>query len=183
MKNNLMNYVYALFTSIESNKDKQKIFLENIEIIDEILSLNETKQFVKKNFFNKKVIKKFFDDICNTLKISNYVIYWLWVIIDNNDLDCFKKIYQASKAYYFSINDVVNIDIFSSFILTKKDIDLIDSFFKKLIKAKVILNIHHDQNLLCGIKIKFLNKTYDNTIKAKLNILKDKLLSLNNECN
>ena len=182
MKNNLINYTYALFSCIEGDKDKQNIFLQNIKLIDRILSLNETKKFIKKNYFNRKMIKKFFNDVCIELKINNYVIYWLWVIIDNNDLDCFKKIYYITKEYYFSNNNIVNIDIFSSFILSKQDVILIELFFKKLLKTKLILNLHHDKNLLCGIKIKFLNKTYDNSIKAKLNVLKHKLLSLNNGC-
>ena len=59
--------------------------------------------------------------------------------------------------------------------------NIIDSFFKKLLKKKIFLNIHNDPNLFCGIKIKFLNKTYDNSIKAKLNVLRNKLLIPNNE--
>lgn len=181
MKNNLANYPYALFSFVENNKNKQNIFLENIKLINDIVSFNEIQQFIKENFFDKKKIKKFFKEICTSLKIDTYVIYWLWVIIDNNDLNFFKKIFQVSKEYYFSINNFTNIDVSSSFILTKNDLLLLDSFFKKLLKRKIILNVRYEPNLLCGIKIKFLNKTYDNSIKAKLDILKNKLLSPNNE--
>ena len=182
MINNLINYAYALFSSIENNNDKQKIFLQNIELINTILSLKETLLFIRKNSYNKKMIKNFFKEICIELKIDIYVIYWLWVIIDNSDLNHFKKIYQTSKKYYFSLNKFISIDVFSSFTLLKQDVNMIDSFFKKLLKKKIILNIHHDPNLFCGIKIKFLNKTYDNSIKAKLSVLRNKLLIPNNEC-
>ena len=181
MKNKLINYAYALFSSVENNNDKQNIFLQNIELINIVLSLEEMQLFINKNFYNKKMIKIFFKEICIVLKIDNYIIYWLWVIIDNNDLNDFKKIYQACKEYCLSINKIISVDVFSSFMLSKYDICLIDSFFKRLLKKKIILNIHHDSNLLCGIKIKFLNKTYDNSIKAKLSILRRKLLISNNE--
>ncbi len=181
MMNNSINYAYALFSSSKNNNDKQNIFLQNIKLIDIVLSLKQMQLFIKKNCYNKKMIKKFFKEICITLKIDNYVIYWLWVIIDNNDLNHFKKIYQASKEYYLLINKFISVDVFSSFILSKQDVNAIDSFFKKLLKKKIILNIYHDPNLFCGIKIKFLNKTYDNSIKAKLSILRNKLLSSNNE--
>lgn len=181
MPNNLINYAYALFSSVENNNDKQNIFLQNIKLIDIMLSLEEIRLFIDKNFYNKKMIKNFFKEICFALKVDNYVIYWLWVIIDNDDLNHFKKICQATKEYYFSINKFINVDVFSSFILSKQDVNIIDSFFKKLLKKKIFLNIHHDPNLFCGIKIKFLNKTYDNSIKAKLNVLRNKLLFSNNE--
>ena len=181
MINNLVNYAYALFSSIENNNDKQNIFLQNIKLIDIVLSLKEMQLFIKKNFYNKKMIKNFFKEMCAALKIDNYVIYWLWVIIDNNDLNYFKKIYQQSKKYYLTINKFVSIDVFSSFMLSKQDVKIFDSFFKKLLKKKIILNIHRDPNLFCGIKIKFLDKTYDNSIKEKLNVLRNKLLTQNNE--
>ncbi len=182
MKNNLMNYAYALFAPIKNSSDKQKVYLNNVKLINEIISLDKMQKFIKENFFNKKMIKKFFNDICTTLKIDNYIIYWLWVIIDNSDLGYFRKIFHASEQYYLTINNFISIDIFSSFTLSKYDINSISLFFKKLLKREIFLNIHYDQNLLCGIKIKFLNKTYDNSIKEKLNILKNKLLSQNYEC-
>ena len=181
MKNNLINYAYALFSLGENNKNKQHVFLENIRLINNIVSMEESQQFLKKNFFNKKLIKNFFEEVCTNLRIDNYVIYWLWVIIDNNDLIFLKEICQVSEKYYFTNNNFINIDVFSSFILSKQDVFIMNSFFKKLLKRKVILNIYHKPELLCGIKINFLNKTYDNSIKAKLDILKNKLTSPNNE--
>ena len=77
MLNNLINYAYALFSSVENNNDKQNIFLQNIKLIDIILSLKEMRLFIDKNFYSKKMIKNFFKEICFTLKVDNYVIYWL----------------------------------------------------------------------------------------------------------
>ena len=77
MPNNLINYAYALFSSIENNNDKQNIFLQNIKLIDIMLSLGEMRLFIDKNFYNKKMIKNFFKEICFALKVDNYVIYWL----------------------------------------------------------------------------------------------------------
>ena len=50
MKNKLINYAYALFSSIENNNDKQNIFLQNIELINIVLSLEEMQLFINKNF-------------------------------------------------------------------------------------------------------------------------------------
>ena len=75
MKNKLINYAYALFSSIENNNDKQNILLQNIELINIVLSLEEMQLFINKNFYNKKMIKKFFKEICIVLKIDNYIIY------------------------------------------------------------------------------------------------------------
>ena len=75
MKNNLINYTYALFSFAKNNKDRQNVFLKNIKLIYNILSLEEIQKFIKKNFFNKKMIKKIFKELCMTLKIDRYVIY------------------------------------------------------------------------------------------------------------
>ena len=75
MKNNLINYAYALFSLGENNKNKQHVFLENIRLINNIVSMEESQQFLKKNFFNKKLIKNFFEEVCTNLRIDNYVIY------------------------------------------------------------------------------------------------------------
>lgn len=176
MQNRFRSYALALFTCKRHDQKVQEKIIENIKLIDNVCSL----PFFLSFFYhcnNKQIKKLFLQDLCQALKIDDYVIYWLWTIIDNNDFVHFLKISKECIKVFNSFNNLIEVNVSSAFSLSYLQKKQLICFFTKKLKKKIELICHLDKNLICGFKINFANRIYDNSIKFQLNNLKNTFLN------
>lgn len=175
--NQLLSYANAIF-SIASSKDMQEKYYQQIIELDGMNTTN-------KDFYNilsartidKDERKDLAMTILNACGFDSILIYWIWTIIDNNQYCNYHQIALLCREVYHNIFNIVDVKIISANELSENQINKIKDFFEKKLSKKIDIQIQIKPNLIGGLKIQINNKTYNNTFKSKLNILKKELLS------
>lgn len=173
---NFISYAIALFKVAKTTQQKE-LFYQQTKTIDYI---NNTYpdffKIISCPAINKKKRKELAQHIFESLNIDKNLIFWIWVIIDNNHYHHFATIKQQCTLVHHTIFNITKIDIIAAFELNASQIKKITNFFISKINSKIDLNIQINKKLIGGLEIKINNKIYNNTFLSKLSDLKKQLL-------
>lgn len=172
MQNNFCAYALALFNL---NKNPTQVFEE----LNAWYSVH--KQFPDLvNYLckcgSKAKQKKLVFEILKTIKLSSFLLHWLWVIIDDCQYQNFISIYKECKKQFCDLTHTVDVHVVSAFKLSDNQQQQILNKLKTIIASNISLEMEVDKSLIGGLKISYQNNVYDNTVKNKLFFLKNKLL-------
>lgn len=170
-------FVKALF---EISKEKKKNYVNEIEKIKILFSDNNDLFFVLKNNFLP--FRKKFELIDNIFSIfcSQEIINFLKILVLNQNLIDYENIFNDFIGLCNEKKHVLNGIIYSTVLLTSKDIRILEKKFSLQKKCNVKLINKIDYSLICGIKIIIDNENYEYSIASKINVIKDKVKELLN---
>ncbi|MBQ0045816.1 MAG: ATP synthase F1 subunit delta [Mycoplasma sp.] len=177
LANQLLSYANAIFT-IAKDKETQEKYYQQIAALD---AMNVTNPDFYSILAARAVDKDERKELAMTV-LSGYgfeptVIYWVWTIIDNNNYHNFHYIALMCRNLYHDIFNITRVKITSANELSESQIDKIKDFFEKKLKRRIDVEWHIKPDLIGGLRIQVNNKTYNNTFRSKLEILKRELLS------
>lgn len=174
--NNFIQYAIAIF-KVANTKQQQELFYQQIKMIDHIN--NTYKDFFKILsclVISKKERKKIAQQILETLNIDKEVIFWIWIIIENNHFIHFQTIKEQCTLVHHALFNIIKVDVTTAYELNHNQIKKIKDFFIYKLKLNIDLNIKINKELVGGLQIQINNKTYNNTFLSKLGKLKQHLL-------
>ena len=175
--NRLFSYALAIF-SITRDKDTQIKFYQQIAALDVMNTTNtDFASILSARSIDKDERKELAKTVLTGYGFDPTVIYWVWTIIDNNVYHNFHLIFTMCRDIYYTIFNIIRVKITSSSDLSEAQMDKIKDFFEKKQNKKVDIEWQIKPDLIGGLRIQVNNKTYNNTYRNKLNLLKKELLS------
>lgn len=163
-------YALAIFdiAKEESNIDKT---YELIELVDEYISNGDYNKLLNHPKISKSEKKNLLNELFGKL-VSENVINFLYVLIDNNRIDSFSNIVEEYKILKNLFNNIMEIKAYSASKLTKEKIESLEATLSKKYDSKIsIINIV-DKSIIGGVRLEFQGNVIDNSLKAKLEDLK-----------
>ncbi len=173
----VVSYANAIF-AIAKDKATQEKYYQQIAALD---AMNNTNLDFYKILATRSIDKDERKELAKTV-LTGYgfepeVIYWVWAIIDNNFYSRFHYIALSCREMYHNLFNVTRVKITSANELSEAQMDKIKDFFEKKLHQRIDVAWHIKPDLIGGLRIQVNNKTYNNTFRSKLDMLKKELLS------
>lgn len=177
IENQIHHYTFALYSIYEEENDKN-FFVEQLNVL--FHSLYDDKEIIEILASNNISIKER-KKIINNIYMNNmheYLINFLYILIDNNFIHNVLLIIQDFFAYYDKENNIAFVQIFTAYEMNEKDINKILDFLNKKIKKEIVHTVAIDKSLIGGFKVIY-NKDHvlDFSIKGKINDLKSQIIN------
>lgn len=177
LANKLISFASAIF-SVAKDKETQERYYQQIAALD---SMNVTNpdfyNILAARSIDREERKEFVQTILTGYGFEQIVIYWIWTIIDTNNYHNFHYIALLCREMYHDLFNITRVKITSANELSEAQMDKIKDFFEKKLNRRIDVEWHIKPDLIGGLRIQVNNKTYNNTFRSKLNILKRELLS------
>ena len=164
-------YATVLF---ELGLDRKQV----VSIFDSLSKVFENKEI--ENFFNHPVVNKEEKKkiLKNSLKLEDGdLLYFIYVLVDNNRLKDINNIYEAYKAICDEKANIMRLSVTSSSELTAAYKMQIQNVLQNTYKKSIVLDFIIDDKLIGGIVVKHDNEIIDDSILNKINSLKQILLN------
>lgn len=169
MNTNLLSYSQALI-ELANNDHKilDEFYNQLIKLQDILNSSKEFTDFINNYTNNKTQRKNFTASVLKEIGFDQVVIYWTWIIIDNNLTISLSNIIQDFIKRYDEINKNTKATIYTAKPLTIEQIDSISKKITSITKQKTTFKSVVDKKYIGGIKLEIGTKVFDNTISTKL---------------
>jgi len=177
LKKTIQNYSFALF-EIYLEAKKTKKLNQNLIVLNKLLNKNnELVLFLNSRYIDFEIKTEFIFKQLG-LYFDFYVLNFLALLVSKNKAPYLAKIVQKTILLIQEKNHIQNIYVYSSILLSKKQLNTIAKKFSKKLNLKINIINKIDLNLLGGLKIKINDYVYDYSIKEQILNLKTKLLNL-----
>lgn len=168
-------YAIALL-SIAREENKIKEYVDETQQIIELLNENKQLLVLLKNYGLSSIEKKETLKICFENKISEYILNLLYVMVDNKRGNCIFDVLNEFVRIALNELNIKSGIIYSTILLSNEQILLIEQKVSKLLKANVTLKNKIDKDLLGGFKIQVEDYIIDDSMKSRLEKLKETII-------
>ncbi len=170
-----LRYAIALF-SLAKEENKIEIYLDEAKQLIDICSENELlitflKDYGIENTEKKQVLETIFKG-----KIQNHLLYFLYVVVDNQRAKNLKEILQEFVKFTYKHLNIQTGIIYSTLPLQEETIIQIENKVAKMMHCKIKLKNQIDAQLLGGFKIVVSDTVFDNSILNRIQTLKKDIL-------
>ena len=165
-------YAIALL-SIAKEENKIKEYVEEVENLVNIFESNSDLLLLLKDFWLSKDEKKETLSLCFENKVSEYILNLFYVLIDNKRGGYILDV--CNEFVRIGLNEL-NIKrgiVYSTIKLTKTQLKGMESKISKMLNANVTLRNIIDENLLGGFKVQVEDYILDDSMKNRLEKLKE----------
>lgn len=168
------SYATALF-ELSKEVNRVEIYQSEAKEIISVLENHEDFYNILTNFLVEKEDKK--QLLSNVFKnqIEDTILNFLKLLIDKSR---FNNVFGILKEFNSLANEYRNIDegiIYSAVSLSEEEMNTIENRVSKRIQRNVELTLHIDPSLIGGFKVVINDVVFDNSIKNKLESLKNNL--------
>lgn len=172
IQNQIHHYTFALYSIYEEEENKS-FFVDQLNILfNSLYSEKEIIDILASNNIPINERKKIVNNIYEN-NMHEYLINFLYILIDNNFIHNVLLIIQDFFTYYNNENNIVFVQIFTAYEMKEKDIDKILDFIRKKINKEISHVVNIDKSLIGGFKVIYdEDHILDFSIKGKINNLK-----------
>ncbi|MCA9124205.1 MAG: ATP synthase F1 subunit delta [Planctomycetaceae bacterium] len=110
-------------------------------------------------------------------KVSTELLNFLKVVARHGRFDCLGAVRQAAQQQLNDLRGRVEVFLYAAQSPSHESIELISNRLKMLLGKDVDLQIHVDQELIGGVKLRIGDTVYDASVANRLVRLKNELLS------
>ena len=167
-------YAIALL-SIAREENKIKEYVDEIQQIIDILNENKELLILLKNYGLSNSEKKETLDVCFKDKISEYILNLLYVLIDNKRGNCILDVLNEFVRIGLNELNIKTGVIYSTILLSNEQLSLVEKKVSKILNANVTLKNTIDNSLLGGFKIQVEDYILDDSMKNRLEKLKENI--------
>lgn len=168
-----------------SNKDLVRLYVDDLYNKESFLEFRSTIKTIKKNkelyqflvsdYYSFETKEKLFKNVFIG-QISNEIIDFFLHIIEENKIGEIDDLYEQIASAIVTQENMLDISIFSSDRLSSEEIEKVRDIYEKKYNAKNSrIKTKVDKSLIGGMKIIVGDDVYDNTIKNKLERLKENI--------
>lgn len=165
------NYSVALFDITNEKANTNSIKTQFQDFYDVLKKQSDFRKLLNhpaiKLEDKKAIIKNVFKNIDLDL------LYFLYVVLDNNRFDMIDEIYHDFESLIFEQNDTVLLEVYSVNLLSEAQKQRITNLMtKRFVNKKIIIENLIDKNLIGGIKVLHAGVSIDISLKVRLEELK-----------
>ncbi len=171
---NYISYAVALYSCCDKN-NTLNIYNQANDVKNLIKASPSFVSFIKNRTIEASNRKKFAIDCLKTLNISQILIDFICVIIDNHKAYALIDILESFINYINNKEGYSNIVVISASQLENNLKNQIKNELKNIFNSNILIEFEIDQKLISGLKIKVGSTTYDNSVLYKLNEIKNQL--------
>lgn len=167
------NYGDALFELIlEENSDMLKTVQEELSSVYSIIS--EVPEFIKLSKTPTVSAKEKMSIITDAFKgrVSDYTYHFLMVIAENGRLDYFGKIYRYFVSRCNEKLGIAEITVVTTSPLSEEQKAKIKLKMTQVTGKTITIKEEIDPSIIGGIVIKYGSRSFDGSVKARLDALK-----------
>ncbi len=175
IKSNIVSQYSIAFIEALDKSEAKGIFDNVHELYHSIKDNHEYLSLLSSTSVEINVKKKLVDDLFAKDK-TPYLRNMLYYMLDKDDQKYLLDILREIIHKLSSELDYVILKITSAYELSNKDVDAIVKKVGDKLKKKVIPEVFIDASYIAGISIEYDSMRVDNSIKAKLNEIKQNLL-------
>ncbi len=110
-------------------------------------------------------------------KVSTEMLNFLKVVARHGRFDCLGAIRQAAQHQLNDLRGRVEVFLYAAQLPSHESIELISNRLKALLGKDIDLQVHVDQELIGGVKLRIGDTVYDASVANRLVRLKSELLS------
>lgn len=169
MRVSVKQYVKSLFDLSSQDNQLDRIIAALEKLSADFLLL---KNFLENPAYSLEKKKK----ILSEENIQQKVINFLFILTKNRDLDKIKNIINALKQLRNQQTNSVEMEVQTASVLSGQDLQMLKKSLANKLNKKIILSVSKNPCLLGGIILKIGDTMIDNSLKNKLNILKNELV-------
>ncbi|MCH5179693.1 MAG: F0F1 ATP synthase subunit delta [Erysipelotrichales bacterium] len=168
-------YAIALL-SLAREENCVKEYIHECEQVVDILDQNSDLEKILRDYGLTLNEKKETLDLCFKGKVSEYVLNFFYITIDNKRGNLFKSILLEFVRIGYKELNIKKGTIYSTIKLTEKEIKSIEKRTSEILHSTVILDNKLDEKLIGGFRIQVEDMIIDESIKKRLEDLKANLL-------
>ncbi|GHV29462.1 ATP synthase subunit delta [Clostridia bacterium] len=161
-------YAEAMF-EVAKSQDLDEI-CSQFGFLNEVLKNKEVLDFFASFAVSKREKFKIIDGTFKDLKPT--VVSFFKLLIEKLHVKFFGKIWSRFKLLYNNFKGIEDVQVFSVVKLTDEQLQNIKESLEKKIKKSVELENLLDESLIGGLVFKYGGKTFDASLKSRLNKLK-----------
>ena len=168
-------YAKALYQTISSPQQAERIMSEGQDLIDLIQSNKDLRNTITRTLVNRTVQGKILKNIMTASGFGEPIINFVLMIARHNRLSYLEKIFSSFKEIHLIQQNLLPIYVKSAGPLDGKDksyLDVFTSIIKKVYGANAEINYSVDPNLIAGFQIITSDKIIDGSLKKQLTLLK-----------
>ncbi len=175
------NDIARVYASSLVEFGQQKNVLPEIEegirfLADLVTENNELRLFLVAPEIAKESKKDFIDKVFKG-NISDHMINFLKVLLDNDRQSCLVDIREAMAALLDQVNNRQKVTIVTSVELDAAMKDKLAARLKDVLKKEILLNVEINPNILGGIIIRVGDTVIDGSLLKDLKNIKNNLLN------
>lgn len=122
-----------------------------------------------------------FTAVCEGL-IDSHQQNFLQIVAGAKRLACLPQMYELFLSYYDAYQQLVEVDVYTPFILSADYVQKIQASLEKRLKSRVEIMQHPDKTLIGGVVIRIGDQVIDGSVKGRLNRLATHLNLKENLC-
>lgn len=167
-------YAIALL-SIAREENKIKEYNAEVEQLIDLFKANPDLTRILKDYGLSSKEKKETIDLLFKGKIQEYIHNLMYVVIDNKRGSELLSIFEEFNRIALKEMNIRRGVVYSTIALTKQEMVDLEKKVSKILKAQVTLQNQLDASLFGGFKIQVEDYILDNSMKNRLNQLKETL--------
>ncbi len=151
--------------------------------------LSSAKCIIKNHSFLKNILlhpaiekdkkQKIINDIFYPNNKKNVVgVNFLKLLIKKNRIKNLEEIFSQYRLLCQEFYGTIEAIVFSAFPLSKSEKEIVSKAIKKITHKKIEIEERIDNTLIAGIKIEYLGKTGDWTVKSRLKKMQERLIGV-----
>lgn len=169
-------YAEALYETAVAHKRLEEV-CSDIKYLKEIyVNSPDFNRFCNMPSLRLEIRFKILQDIF-TSKTSSFTENFLFLLAKKNRLNHLNLICQQFDNFFAEKHNIQKISIKSSHPLPQDIVHSINDHMKTKLRKEIVTHFSIDESLLGGVRIQVNDNVYDNTIKSKLNKLRQTILS------
>ncbi len=169
-----IQYANALCQLAVESKKEDEIVKDSKELLE---VLDEDKEFVT-FYTSRNITKESKKDVIDKVfgkKINDYLVNLLLYLVDNNDEKNLPYILEKFNSTINEIDNKIEVKIYTPFAIDEKDVDAILNKIENKTLKKAYANVIIDTSLIGGIKVEYNDVVYNNSIKNKIDLIKNNI--------
>ncbi len=175
MVTNFRPYANALF-EIAQEQSREQEYLDQLRELETVWKSNpDFAMALSHPKIEKKKKKEWIAEIVAD-QVDPLILNFLYVMNDHGLAAFVPQIADEYQTLYRENEGIEEVFVQSAVELSQTQIDALSKMLKEKLKKKIELNVEVDPDLIAGLKVRAKDLVLDNTVKSRLDSLKEKLI-------
>lgn len=175
MVTNFRPYANALF-EIAQEQSREQEYLDQLRELETVWKFNpDFAMALSHPKIEKKKKKEWIAEIFAD-QVDPLILNFLYVMNDHGLAAFVPQIADEYQTLYRENEGIEEVFVQSAVELSQTQIDALSKMLKEKLKKKIELNVEVDPDLIAGLKVRAKDLVLDNTVKSRLDSLKEKLI-------
>lgn len=175
-KNRLsLSYAKAIYTAAAGENCERQVFSDLQKLKAAVTEDSHIMSMLTNPLWKTKAKKEALSEIGKVLGLNTVTVKSLMTVADNNRLNLLLSIFDDYKSLYYTAENIAEVQVSSIKNLNSEQSELLQKALEKWLKKKVVINSKIEPELLGGLLIECGSVIFDDSVKGKLEKLRNQM--------